>query len=80
MRTSVRIGADEGFELAKATLWVNGHHLSPLIEKESGSCPDCLFQFHSVPWWFAGCNAQRIDAPATAGGSSDGSANDRGHQ
>ena len=27
MRTSVQIGADEGFELAKATLCVKGHHL-----------------------------------------------------
>jgi len=25
--TSVQIGADEGFELAKATLCLNGHHL-----------------------------------------------------
>src|SRR5437016_2060955 len=27
LRTVIQIGADEGFELAKATLWLNGHRL-----------------------------------------------------
>lgn len=27
LKTAVQIGADEGFEMAKATLWLSGHHL-----------------------------------------------------
>jgi 4-amino-4-deoxy-L-arabinose transferase-like glycosyltransferase len=27
LRTALQIGADEGFEVAKATLWIKGHHL-----------------------------------------------------